>query len=265
MKSYISSGRTEIRNLEDAALETQPPLFHDYASASAAEKNIIDAQLRDLKTNARLQSKSGWHNWRSQLLNDLKNGLLSTFQDLEADEKLISQVESSFQGVLPALLDQEQQLEDELQRLQMRKEEQEENSGAEIEIAREQLVSVEKMLGEQSAFLDHLKSDLATQQSALEDAQSWKTETLAAIQEADRISEEYRGWSVDEVRVLQDKLSKIESKSDWSLVSASKGSITLSHRDLHLTLQPSSWMTASNTPPNQTHPMALYRYHMWAS
>ena len=83
MKSYISSGRTEVKNLEATAMASQPPLFHDYANASLAERNIIDAQLRDLKTNARYQSKAGWHNWRSQLLNDLKNGLVQAEQELE--------------------------------------------------------------------------------------------------------------------------------------------------------------------------------------
>jgi kinetochore protein Spc7/SPC105 len=248
MKSYISSGRTEVQNLEIAALETQPPLFHDYASASVAEKNIMDGQLRDLKTNARYQSKAGWHNWRSQLLNDLKNGLLQTSKDLDQDSKLISQVEASFQGILPELLQKEKNLEEELRILENRKQDAEENTGAEIEEAREQLLAVEAELKEKEAYLDSLKTDLETQQSSLDDARSWKTETIAAIAEADRISEEHRGWSVGEVSSLQDKLSALEQTLGWSLISASESSITIAHADLHLTFDPHSWMTQSNTP-----------------
>ena len=248
MKSYISSGRTEVHNLEVDALEQQPPLFHEYGSASLAEKNIMDSQLRDLKTNARLQSKGGWHNWRSQLLSDLKTGLLQTSRDLDQDDRLISQIEATFQGILPELSLKERSLEEELRMLECRKQNAEENTGAEVEEARRQLQAIEADLKEKGAFLTSLKSDLETQQSSVDDARSWKAETIAAIAEADRITEEHRGWSVSEVSSLQDKLSALEEKLGWSLVSASETSITLAHNDLHLTFNPNSWMTQSHTP-----------------
>jgi kinetochore protein Spc7/SPC105 len=248
MKSYISSGRTEVQNLEVDALEHQPPLFHEYGSASLAEKNIMDGQLRDLKTNARLQSKGGWHNWRSQLLSDLKTGLLQTSRDLDQDDRLISQIEATFQGILPELSLKERSLEEELRMLECRKQDAEENTGAEVEEARRQLQAIEADLKEKGALLTSLKSDLETQQSSVDDARSWKAETIAAIAEADRITEEHRGWSVSEVSSLQDKLSALEEKLGWSLVSASETSVTLAHNDLHLTFNPDSWMTQSHTP-----------------
>jgi hypothetical protein len=42
MKSYISSGRTEVKTLEAAAMDSQPPLFHDYKNASASERAIMN-------------------------------------------------------------------------------------------------------------------------------------------------------------------------------------------------------------------------------
>jgi kinetochore protein Spc7/SPC105 len=248
MKSYISSGKGEIKNLEAEAMDNQPPLFHDYASASATEKTIMDAQLRDLKTNARFQSKAGWHNWRSQLLNDLKSGLLQTSKDLDQDDKMISQVESSIAGILPDMLHKEAELQDELNKLEHRKQNLEENSGDEVQQARNDLLAVDAELAEKKALYESLQLTFREQQSSLEDAQSWKEETTAAIAEADRITEEYRGWSVSEVSTLQDQLSSLEQKNGWSLVSASGTSITISHDNLHLTFHPRSWITNSYTP-----------------
>jgi kinetochore protein Spc7/SPC105 len=252
MKSYISSGRGEIRNLEAEAMESQPPLFHDYAGASPAEKAIMDAQLRDLKTNARFQSKTGWHNWRSQLLNDLKSGLLQTSKDLDQDDKMISQVESAFQEILPDMLQREEDLKEKLSKLENRKQDSEANSGDEIEHARTELLALDAEFEEKKALYESLHSTFEDQQTSLEDAQSWKVETIAAIAEADRITEEHRGWSVAEVSRLQDKLSSLEQKYGWALVSASGTSITISHNDLHLTLHPHSWITNSNTPHHDT-------------
>jgi kinetochore protein Spc7/SPC105 len=257
MKSYISSGKTEVHNLEIAALENQPPLFHEYGVASTAEKNIMDIQLRDLKTNARLQSKSGWHNWRSQLLDDLKRGLLQTSLDLDQDDKLLVQAEKAFENILPSLLLREKDLEQEVNVLEERKQDAEENTGAEIKEARTQLLALETELNEKEALLESLKSDLESQQSSLEDARSWRAENVAAIGEADRITEEYRGWSVSEVTVLQSKLTTLEQQQGWSLVSAAGTSITIAHKnELHLTFHPRSWITQSNKlhpeAPNST-------------
>jgi kinetochore protein Spc7/SPC105 len=203
MKSYINSVKTDVRNLEAEALEYQPPLFHEYFGASAAEKSIMNAQLRDLKTNARLQSKAGWHNWRSQLLDGLMSGTQQTALELESDSILLSQVEKSFQDVLPALMEKSQALEEELAMLEKRKADSEENSGAELDEAREQLQLAEREIEESNALLANLKAQLEEKKSLADDARNWKAETIASINEADRVSEEYRGWSTSEVTALQ--------------------------------------------------------------
>jgi kinetochore protein Spc7/SPC105 len=205
MKSYINSVKTDVRNLEEEVLEYQPPLFHEYFGASAAEKSIMDAQLRDLKTNARLQSKAGWHNWRSQLLNNVISGTQDTAQELENDSTLLAQVEKSFEDVLPALIEKSQALDEELAMLEKRKADAEGESGAELDDAREQLQLAERDIEEQDALLASLKAELEEKKSRADDARSWRAETIASINEADRVCEEYRGWSTSEVTVLQGK------------------------------------------------------------
>ncbi|KAF2664233.1 Spc7-domain-containing protein [Microthyrium microscopicum] len=250
MKSYISSGRIEIKNLEAAALESQPPLFHDYANASLSERNIIDSQLRDLKTNARLQSKSGWHSWRAQLLNDLKTGLTSTASDLERDDALLAPVEAAFDQVLPDMFQQESSLQSTLDMLQKRKADADNNTGADLDTARESLTATKSTLQQKQDLLERLQASHAEATTRLDAAQSWKTETAAAIKEADRISEECRGWSTTEVLALHTRVSALQSRLNWSLISAEGPSITLKHDSLQLTIHPRSWITKSNTPPS---------------
>jgi kinetochore protein Spc7/SPC105 len=249
MKSYISSGRTEVKNLEAEAMASQPPLFHDYKNASAMERSIMDTQLRDLKTNARYQSKAGWHNWRAQLLNDLKTGLLQTQTELEQDDKLLAQVESAFQEVLPGLEDHQADLLSQLSRLEQRKQDVEDNSAADLDEAREQLMKTEAELSHKRELLHQLQGDLTKQASRLEDARSWKAETQAAIAEADRISEECRGWSNAEVLALQERLSTLQNKLGWKLMSATDDdAVTLKHDELSVTFHPRAWITRGNTP-----------------
>jgi kinetochore protein Spc7/SPC105 len=199
MKAYIHSGRAEVRNLEAAALETQPPLFHEYAGAPVAEKAIMDTQFKNLKTNARLQSKSGWHAWRSQLLNDLKKGLVQTKQELGGDDKTLTLMENVLQETLPALESQQQALETEKSQLEARKQDIETGAIGELESARAQLLVQDSELSEKRALLQSLQNELNEKAASIEEAQSWKVETVAAIKEAERISEEFRGWSSKEV------------------------------------------------------------------
>lgn len=248
MKSYIASGRTDIRNIEAAAIESQPPLFHDYANASYQEKAIMDNQLRDLKTNARLQSKSGWHTWRSQLLNDLKNGLVQTVEELEQDSKLLGPVEQSFSKVTPIIEQQHDKLQSELKGLQQRKQDADDGREADLDDARERLTATEAELMQKRTLVERLRSEMVEKNSRLDDARSWKAETIGAIKQADLISEECRGWSTNEVLALNDKLTSLEAEIGWSLVSASPGQITMKHNDIHLSIDPRSWLTKSNTP-----------------
>jgi kinetochore protein Spc7/SPC105 len=213
MKSYINSVKTDVRNLEEEVLEYQPPLFHEYFGASAAEKSIMNAQLRDLKTNARLQSKAGWHNWRSQLLNNVISGTQETALELENDSILLAKVEKSFEDVLPALIEKSQALEEELAMLERRKADAEGESGAELDEAREQLQLAEREIEEQDALLASLKAELEEKKSLADDARTWRAETIASINEADRVCEEYRGWSTSEVTALQGRTRHLVRKT----------------------------------------------------
>jgi kinetochore protein Spc7/SPC105 len=247
MKSYMSTSRKDLRVLEKESLAAQPPLFREYMLASGKERSIMDAQLRDLKTNARHNAKSGWHTWRSQLLNDLKGGCIQANKNLQKDEARVAQVEVAFNEILPGLIEKQGKLDEELQVLERRKQQQEENSGAEIEKLRAKLAKVQMEQEAKKNKLAMLHADLAAKEEAAEEARGWRSESQAAIQEAERVCEEYRGWSIEEVNQLQTRLDQMETQFGWSLVSAEADSITLAHKGLlQVTLHPRAWRSKGN-------------------
>ena len=85
MKNYISGGRDELDTLAEEVYENQPALFGEYLSAPAEERTIMDNQFKNMKTNARLLSKAGWHAWRAQLLGELKKGLEQSVYEFGRD------------------------------------------------------------------------------------------------------------------------------------------------------------------------------------
>jgi kinetochore protein Spc7/SPC105 len=245
----MSTSRRDLRVLEKESLASQPPLFHEYATASDKERSIMDNQLRDLKTNARHHTKSSWHTWRSQLLNDLEGGCLQAARNLKSDDKLLSQVEASFNNVLPGLLAKQSELDNELRELEYRKQHQEQNSGPEVDAARAQLIKAQLEHQEKQITLASLEAELSAKEEALEEARSWKVENLAALKEAERVCEEYRGWSVSEVQELQVRLNELEARCGWSLISAQADAITLGHRGvLQVTLHPRAWKSRNREP-----------------
>jgi kinetochore protein Spc7/SPC105 len=92
-----------------------------------------------------------------------------------------------------------------MHRLEERKRDSEEGTGDELNAARDQLLAAEKELLEKRALFENLQSQLRENESSIDDARSWKVETTAAIKEAERVSEEFRGWSANEVLVLKGK------------------------------------------------------------
>lgn len=212
MKNYISGGREEIRSLEAQAYESQPPLFREYLSAPAEERAIMEGQFKNMKTNARLQSKAGWHAWRSQLLNDLKNALEHSAAELEQDDAKIKEQESVLEVVLSQLVARDEQLSRLAEQLQQRAAEMDSVDREELEDTRSRLVNVEKEIEEKKQLLAELQKELEEKDATIEAVKESKIECAAQIKEAERVREEYRGWSAAEVAVAKGKAYTPSSK-----------------------------------------------------
>jgi kinetochore protein Spc7/SPC105 len=212
MKNYISGGREEIRSLEAQAYESQPPLFREYLSAPAEERSIMEGQFKNMKTNARLQSKAGWHAWRSQLLNDLKNGLEHSAGELEQDDTKITEQESILDDVLPRLIAADEQLSRQAEQLQRRAAEMDSVDREELEDVRSRLVSTEREIEEKKQLLAELQKQLEEKDATIEAAKESKVECAAQIKEAERVREECRGWSAAEVAAAKGETHPQPSK-----------------------------------------------------
>ncbi|KAF2402789.1 Spc7-domain-containing protein [Trichodelitschia bisporula] len=251
MKNYISGGRDEFRVLEAEVYESQPPLFCEYLLAPPQERAIMDNQFKNMKTNARLQSKAGWHAWRSQLLTDLMKGLQQSAADLDRDDTLLTKQEQLLDSNLPPLLERYEKLDAERQQLEERAAGMSSSDREELVATREQLLSVEAGVEEQKRLVAELQKKLEEQEVRIETAKKQKAKHLEDITEAERVLEECRGWSESEIAAEKAKLDAIEQRTGWSVVAvtASPKTLTLKYRsDLELFLNPDAFITKKASP-----------------
>ncbi|QDS69016.1 hypothetical protein FKW77_009553 [Venturia effusa] len=248
MKNYTSGGREDMQILEEEVYENQPPLFREYLLAPPQERAIMDNQFKNMKTNARLQSKGGWYAWRRKLLSDLHKGQLQFASDFDRDEAVLAKREEAIEAVLPALIQQHDELEAEANRLQQRADELASHDREELETAREGLVATEAEIKEKKQLLADLQQELEDKEATIEAVKERKTETLEEIKEAERVREEFRGWSSSEVSVLKAKVDELENEYGWSVAAASAepNTMTLTYlNDLELFLHPASFESGS--------------------
>lgn len=203
MKSYTAGGREDMQTLEEEVYENQPPLFREYLLAPPQERAIMDNQFKNMKTNARLQSKGGWYAWRRKLLSDLHKGQLQFASDFDRDEAVLTKQEEAIDTVLPDLIQQHEELEVEANRLQQRADELASHDREELETAREGLVATEAEIQDKKQLLAELQRELEDKEANIEAVEERKVETLEEIKEAERVREELRGWSSSEVSVLK--------------------------------------------------------------
>lgn len=259
LKSYIASGRKMIRSIELETLEDQPALFREYVDARADVKVVMDNQFRNGKANARLQSKEGWYAWRRQLVEGLRAGLEGLKAGMEEDARSLTQQEKALEDTVPAMVRHLGALEDEAKMLQQRAEEFESIDHDSLGKVRRQLDSVDTEVAEKMLLLGQLQQQVADKADALSAADELKAEFQAQIAEAERVQDECRGWKVEEVRALRERVRAIERETGWVLATAEHEvedgdvdfgpALTLRHRRaLRLFFHPAAFQQGSTEP-----------------
>jgi len=203
MKKYISDGRHFVRTMEANVLEENPLLFSEYLTAPPDQRIIMDAQFKNLKTNARLDARGEWYTWRSTLLQDLKTGLLHTMDGFQRDESILGHQEQLLNTVLPPLVERQQLLSTECQHLQQRYDELNSCDREELEQARERLVATNVEIEEKKRLLARIQQELVEKETRIEAIKERKIECIEEIKAAERVREECRGWSTSEVSDLK--------------------------------------------------------------
>ena len=205
LKRYIHEGKGAIKELEAECFREAPPLIQAYMSATPDRKLAIDAQLRDIKTHARLRSKEMWYGWRSQLLDELMHALEGIAEGLIKDDEVVQNKEEIIEHVLPGLLEQHESLQEEAGRLEEVANATSEEEKEELESARERIVVVDEELEEKRRMLEELQREAREQESTEQHLLETKNEFSAAIKEAERVREACRTISLDEIKSLRGK------------------------------------------------------------
>lgn len=174
-------------------------------SAPADVKSIMDNQFKNVKTHARLLSKGMWYEWRMKILDNLREGLVKMREDMDKDDRCLTQQEQIMQPVLPGLIEHHDRLENQVQTAQAQADELAECDQDELKEARDSLVAVERDLEAKQRSLNELQIQLCEKENILADVVERKQECVDETREAEKIRQDCRGWSFAEVSALQGK------------------------------------------------------------
>lgn len=163
----------------------------------------MDNQFKNVKTHARLSSKSMWYEWRMKLIDELRKGLMGTSEDLQHDHLKLKKQEDLLESVLPALQKRHEFLTRESDQLQTHAQELANCDQDELKEAREKVRGVEEDIEAKRKMVEEMQRDLKKTETGIDDILECKEECLEQIKEAQRIREECRGWSASEVGALK--------------------------------------------------------------
>ncbi|KAI9797691.1 MAG: hypothetical protein M1833_005352 [Piccolia ochrophora] len=230
LKRYISEGRSIVREIEADTFEANPPLFREYMSASSDVRFIMDNQFKNVKTNARLQSKAMWYEWRMKLLEGLKEGLSRINQDMDVDEETISKQENIILPIVSPLVQEHGELATKQATLEAQADELANCDQEELRVARNTLANADREIEEKMRSVKDIKKNVDKVEQSIKAGADTKNECLEEIKEAERVREECRGWSGTEVGALKAKADALEEKSGWAITSANGTRLTTTFR-----------------------------------
>jgi len=214
LKRYIHEGKGAIKELEAETFQDTPRLIQAYMSADPDRKMAIDAQLRDMKTHARLRSKEMWYGWRSQLLDELMHVLQGIAEGLLKDDEILQASEEALNQALPQMTEQQLALKQEAEQLESELNATSEEEKEELDAARARITAVDAELAEKRRVLEELQYDVQEQEEIGENLRETKDEFTAAIKEAERVRESYRTISVEEINALKRKRHSDHTRND---------------------------------------------------
>jgi kinetochore protein Spc7/SPC105 len=280
LKSYISEGRKTVREIESETFEENPPLFREYISATPEIKLVMDNQLKNVKTHARLLSKEMWYDWRMTLLGTLKEGLFRTGEGMIADEEVLDHQYSLLKSTLPKLIRQAESLEQEEVDLRAVAEDLASCDPEALGSARQELISIDADIETKKRIIQDLQSQSEAKDREIASGLERKQVCIDDIHEAEKIREECRGWTSGEISSWKGlflcaplidyiinsfylaKVDAIEQEYGWTITGVSASTISMTYRkDIELVFDASSF--SSNFSPSTTRQPSESRIDLW--
>lgn len=236
LKKYIHEGRKIVREIEAETFDVNPPLFREYMSASPDVKTLMDNQFKNVKTHARLQSKAMWYEWRMKLQEGLKEGLLQTSAGMDKDEKLLDKQQVLLDSALPALREKHVHLEQHHKNLEQYAEELASCDPEELNKARNDLIGLDREIEEKKKLISLLRLEVEESSTQIDALKIQKEHCLSNIQEAERIREDCRGWSTDDISTHKSRVEAIEKKYGWSITAVRDSVVSMTYKkDIEVT------------------------------
>ena len=230
LKNYIEEGRSIMREIETETYEDNPPIFHEYTTATPEMRAQMDNQFKNIKIFARLQSKKQWYEWRTKLHEGLQEGMLKVLRDLEKDKELLRERRDKVDAVYPALLAEYESLERE--RIQL------EAFAAQLGgDDQEALIAARVQKGQLTASIVRHKDETARLEAEMQaskarviEMKKEREQYLKELEEAKRVQEERRSWSHQEISSLKTQVDALEKKSGWAVTGAQGTTLSMAYR-----------------------------------
>ncbi|EKD17153.1 uncharacterized protein L3040_005376 [Drepanopeziza brunnea f. sp. 'multigermtubi'] len=252
LKRYISEGRKTVREIETETFEENPPLFREYISATPDIKVVMDNQLKNVKTHARLLSKGMWYEWRMTLLGTLKEGLFKSAEGMMEDEEILDHQQELLEAVLPELIRRAEELQLEEADLKSAAEEIANCDQEELSEARQKLIAVDADVEAKKQLIADLRRQLKGKESEIKAGIERKQLCLEEIREAEKIREECRGWTSSEISTLKEKVDAIEREHGWTITGVSGTTTSMTYRkDIELVFDASSFRANNSASPTE--------------
>ena len=164
---------------------------------------VMDNQFKNMKTNARLLSKAMWYDWRSNLLDDLMQGLVKIKKDFDNDQIALTRCSQSIDENLPGLEVQYEQLKTECAHLQAHADALASADREEIEALRGKVVEREAEINEKKRKLAELQAEVQLKEEQVDLLVERKSTFTEEIKEAQRVIDDCRGLSSKELAELK--------------------------------------------------------------
>ncbi|SZE99324.1 unnamed protein product [Blumeria hordei] len=242
LKRYISDGRKTVREIEKETWEENPPLFQEYLSATPDLKLLMDNQLKNVRTHARLLAKGQWYDWRMTLLNTLEGGLAKTIQDMTIDENTLDRQQLLLAPIVPNLTQTVRNLEQEESQINAASRELANCDQDKLSEARHRLVTIDTENKAKILLISELQNELRAKEKEIELSIARKKAWKEEINEHEKIKEELRGWTCTEVNAIKNRVCKMEEEYGWTITRVSGTLISMIfRRELELTFDASSF------------------------
>ena len=159
----------------------------------------MDNQFKNVKTFARLTSKALWYDWRTNLLNDLRDGLRKILDGMSSDDDVLQKYEALVSTVLPHAIEDRERLMQEHAGLQAHADEIRDSNQAELGMARSDLLVIRQEIEDKMVLVEQKQMQVREKQEAIEEAMERKMTCIEEIRQAEMVREQCRGWTSTEV------------------------------------------------------------------